>query len=128
MPYGVLYPIRKQKCVNHVTKRMGTGLRALTRDYKGGYFFKYTGDVRCFGYHFIRTFANSNEMSSPLRVRNSGRQVYNEIQTYICIIQNMLSFKQSFHLCSSNILLGSLTTKITREFHCDNYYRDRVAI
>ena len=74
MPYGVLYPIRKQECVNHVTKRMGTGLRALTRDYKGGYFFKYTGDVRCFGYHFIRTFANSNEMSSPLRVRNSGRQ------------------------------------------------------
>ena len=34
-PYGVIHPVAKSECVNHVTKRMGTGLRSLTRDYKG---------------------------------------------------------------------------------------------
>ena len=35
MPYGPLYIPEKKECVNHITKRMGTGLRALLRDYKG---------------------------------------------------------------------------------------------
>ena len=34
-PYGTTVFIEKQDCVSHVTKRMGTGLRALVRDYKG---------------------------------------------------------------------------------------------
>lgn len=34
-PYGPAAFIPKQECVSHVTKRMGTGLRALVRDYKG---------------------------------------------------------------------------------------------
>lgn len=34
-PYGPAVFIPKQECVSHVTKRMGTGLRALVRDYKG---------------------------------------------------------------------------------------------
>ena len=34
-PYGAMYAIEKRDCVNHVTKRMGTNLRALIKDYKG---------------------------------------------------------------------------------------------
>ena len=34
-PYGPAVFIPKQECVSHVTKRTGTGLRALVRDYKG---------------------------------------------------------------------------------------------
>ncbi|KAK3749152.1 hypothetical protein QZH41_009828, partial [Actinostola sp. cb2023] len=34
-PYGPSVFIPKEECVSHVTKRMGTGLRALLRDYKG---------------------------------------------------------------------------------------------
>lgn len=33
-PYGPAAFIPKQECVSHVTKRMGTGLRALVKDYK----------------------------------------------------------------------------------------------
>lgn len=33
-PYGPAVFIPKQECVSHVTKRMGTGLRALVKDYK----------------------------------------------------------------------------------------------
>ena len=35
MPYGPLVDIKKSECVNHITKRMGTGLRQLLQDYKG---------------------------------------------------------------------------------------------
>ena len=35
MPYGPMCIIEKAECVNHITKRMGTGLRTLLRDYKG---------------------------------------------------------------------------------------------
>ena len=35
LPYGVLYPIEKHGCVNHITKRMGTGLRKLIQNNKG---------------------------------------------------------------------------------------------
>ena len=34
-PYGVLRPIGKSECYVHVTKRMGTGLRKLIKEYKG---------------------------------------------------------------------------------------------
>ena len=36
-PYGPMYNIEKSECVNHVTKRMGTILRALLHKYKGLY-------------------------------------------------------------------------------------------
>jgi len=39
-PYGPAVFIPKQECVSHLTKRVGTGLRALVRDHKG----------KCFGY------------------------------------------------------------------------------
>ena len=35
MPYGPLCTVEKRECVNHVTKRMGTNLRNLLRNYKG---------------------------------------------------------------------------------------------
>ena len=35
MPYGPLITHYKHDCVNHVTKRMGTGLRELIKQYKG---------------------------------------------------------------------------------------------
>ena len=35
MPYGPLYPIPKDECVSHVTKRMGTNQRELIRVNKG---------------------------------------------------------------------------------------------
>jgi hypothetical protein len=35
MPYGALYPVEKEECVNHITKRMGTNLRELLRMHKG---------------------------------------------------------------------------------------------
>ena len=35
MPYGPLKFIPKAECTNHVTKRMGTGLRNLMKEYKG---------------------------------------------------------------------------------------------
>lgn len=34
-PYGPAEFIRKEECIAHVTKRMGSGLRTLLRDYKG---------------------------------------------------------------------------------------------
>lgn len=34
-PYGPAVFIPKEECVSHVTKRMGTGLRTLVKDYKG---------------------------------------------------------------------------------------------
>lgn len=34
-PYGPAVYIPKEECVSHVTKRMGTALRALAKDYKG---------------------------------------------------------------------------------------------
>ena len=34
-PYGPTVYIPKEDCISHVTKRMGTNLRALIRDYKG---------------------------------------------------------------------------------------------
>ena len=39
-PYGPLVNIGKQECVNHVTKRMGTNLRNLLKEYKGKIIFK----------------------------------------------------------------------------------------
>ena len=44
MPYGPNVddiPVKKE-CINHITKRMGTGLRALLRDYKGETHFRKT--------------------------------------------------------------------------------------
>ena len=35
MPYGPLVHIEKAECTNHITKRMGSGLRKLMKDYKG---------------------------------------------------------------------------------------------
>ncbi|XP_057304114.1 uncharacterized protein LOC130641359 [Hydractinia symbiolongicarpus] len=35
MPYGPLVNIEKHECVNHITKRMGTGLRSLLKEFKG---------------------------------------------------------------------------------------------
>ena len=35
MPYGPLVDIPKAECTNHVTKRMGSGLRRLLQNYKG---------------------------------------------------------------------------------------------
>ena len=32
MPYGPEYPIIKEECINHVSKRLGTALRNLTAD------------------------------------------------------------------------------------------------
>ena len=37
MPYGPLYFMEKAECTNHVTKRMGTGLRKLLQNNKGKY-------------------------------------------------------------------------------------------
>ena len=34
-PYGAAFFVRKEECVNHVTKRMGTNLRKLIKDLKG---------------------------------------------------------------------------------------------
>jgi hypothetical protein len=34
-PYGPNVYIPKVDCISHVTKRMGTNLRSLVRDYKG---------------------------------------------------------------------------------------------
>lgn len=36
-PYGEVVFIPKVDCIAHVTKRMGTNLRSLVRDYKGNY-------------------------------------------------------------------------------------------
>ena len=36
-PYGPSVFVDKQECVNHATKRMGTNLRSLVREYKGKY-------------------------------------------------------------------------------------------
>ena len=36
-PYGPNVYIPKEECVSHVTKRMGSGLRALLKDYKSNY-------------------------------------------------------------------------------------------
>ena len=38
-PYGPLLDILKSECVNHVTKRMGSGLRKLLQEYKGNTLF-----------------------------------------------------------------------------------------
>ena len=35
MPYGPLLLVTESKCINHVTKRMGTALRSLQKEYKG---------------------------------------------------------------------------------------------
>ena len=35
MPYGPLIYIVKEECKSHVTKRMGTGLRSIVKNYKG---------------------------------------------------------------------------------------------
>ena len=34
-PYGPLVNIEKSECTNHVTKRMGSGLRSLLQTHKG---------------------------------------------------------------------------------------------
>ena len=34
-PYGPCFLVAKEECVNHVTKRMGSNLRALVQDFKG---------------------------------------------------------------------------------------------
>ena len=34
-PYGAMVFSQEQECVSHVTKRMGTNLRSLLREYKG---------------------------------------------------------------------------------------------
>ena len=34
-PYGATVFVRKKECVNYVTKRMGTNLRRLVKEYKG---------------------------------------------------------------------------------------------
>ncbi|KAK4317970.1 hypothetical protein Pmani_010997 [Petrolisthes manimaculis] len=33
-PYGDMYPIEKAECINHVAKRLGTGLRGIKKDRK----------------------------------------------------------------------------------------------
>ena len=35
MPYGPLVYIHKEECPAHITKRMGTGLRTVFKNYKG---------------------------------------------------------------------------------------------
>lgn len=35
VPYGPTFYIPKSDCISHVTKRMGSNLRSLIRDYKG---------------------------------------------------------------------------------------------
>ena len=35
MPYGPLIYINKEECRAHITKRMGTGLRTIVKNYKG---------------------------------------------------------------------------------------------
>ena len=35
MPYGPLVYINKEECLVHITKRMGTGLRTIVKNYKG---------------------------------------------------------------------------------------------
>ena len=35
IPYGPLLLVTKSECINHVTKRMGTALRSLQKEYKG---------------------------------------------------------------------------------------------
>ena len=35
MPYGPLVYINKEECRTHITKRMGTGLRTIVKNYKG---------------------------------------------------------------------------------------------
>lgn len=42
-PYGASVFVEKRECVNHVTKRMGSSLRSLVRDYKG----KKLSDGKC---------------------------------------------------------------------------------
>ena len=42
-PYGASCFVEKHECVNHVTKRMGTNLRSLVREYKG----KKLSDGKC---------------------------------------------------------------------------------
>ena len=34
MPYGPLVFIKKEECKAHITKRMGTGLRTIVRNFK----------------------------------------------------------------------------------------------
>ena len=34
-PYSPTVFIKKEECVNHITKRMGTNLRRLIKEYKG---------------------------------------------------------------------------------------------
>ena len=37
IPYGPLVYINKEECRAHITKRMGTGLRTIVKNYKGMY-------------------------------------------------------------------------------------------
>ena len=37
IPYGPLVYINKEECQAHITKRMGTGLRTIVKNYKGMY-------------------------------------------------------------------------------------------
>ena len=34
-PYGAMVFVQNRECANHATKRMGTNLRSLLREYKG---------------------------------------------------------------------------------------------
>lgn len=54
-PYGPAEFIPKEECIAHVTKRMGTGLRTLLKEYKGEdifipifYYAKATENQGCF--------------------------------------------------------------------------------
>lgn len=37
LPYGGDIVVKKDKCCTHITKRMGSGLRTLVKNYKGAY-------------------------------------------------------------------------------------------
>ena len=37
--YGPWKTVRKEECINHVAKRMGSGLRSIVKDFKGNSFY-----------------------------------------------------------------------------------------
>ena len=37
--YGPWKTVRKEECINHVAKRMGSGLRSIVRDFEGNNFY-----------------------------------------------------------------------------------------
>ena len=66
MPYGPLVYINKEECRAHITKRMGTGLRTIVKNYKG-------------------MFCWSNFFSHPRVLKFSNKLILPEFQMMVVV-------------------------------------------